>query len=68
MLKKRKPDRPGRGAVVAKDCGGSKDIGKTAPMLLPLVVVPPVWPRPVARGMTVSRIRVPVARPARALT
>ena len=48
--------------------GGSKDIGKTAPILLPPAVVPPAWPRPVARGMTVSRIRVLVTRPARALT
>lgn len=68
VLKKRKPDRPGRGAATAKDCGGSKDIGNTAPILLPPAVVPPAWPRPVARGMTVSRIRVLVARPARALT
>ena len=50
------------------DCGGSKDIGKTAPILLPPAVAPLAWPRPVARGMTVSRIRVLVARPARALT
>jgi hypothetical protein len=63
-----KAGSPGRAAAVAEGCGGSKDVGKTAPILLPPAVAPPAWPRPVVRGMTVSRIRVLVTRPARALT
>jgi hypothetical protein len=58
VLKKRKPDHPGRGAATAKDCGGSKDIGKTAPILLPPAVVPPAWPR----RACARRVRPPADR------